>query len=1661
MVAGTNSRIFINEIHYDNDGTDAGEFIEIVAPSGTDLTGWTIVLYNGSSTTRSVYQTIDLSTASVTDDGTNSYFVVSTPGVQNGSPDGIALVDAGGAVVQFLSYEGSFTATDGPAEGLTSTDIGVSETTTSPVGQSLQLTGSGSTYGDFTWATVAAETPGAANNMQTIEGIANLVINEILADPAAGLPGDANGDGVGSTTQDEFVELVNSGNAALDLSGYTLSDGFGVRHTFADGTVLQPGEAIVVFGGGTPTGDFGGAQVVVASTNALGLNNGGDTVTIRDAGGEIAAEFAYGSNGGNDQSLVRDPDLTGEFVLHGGAAGSGGALFSPGTQTDGTAFGSVAASPGVFSIESESIFEGDTGTTELVFTVTRSGGSDGEVSVDYNTGTFVTNNATFGDDFTPQSGTLVFADGETSKTITYTINGDVEIEGDERFAVVLTNPTGGATTDPSAFQAVGTILDDDNPGAFSIGDVSVEEGDVGTTLMTFTVTRDATAGEVTVDFVSSLVSASADDFVSLPSGGTLTFADGEASRTITVEVAGDQIIEGDESVQIDLVNATGGATIADGTATGVIVDDDTPSASGLVINEILYDPSSTSGDANGDGVVNTTNDEFIEIVNTSGNPIDISGYSLSDDDGDDFVFPEGTVLAPGQAAVLFGGGTPTGDFGGALVFVDDGSIGSGLSNSGDVVELRDAAGNLVDSVGYGNAGPVSGGSDQSVTRSPDLVGEFVDHETATGSGGASYSPGTQVGGAAFDAPNPAGAISVEDAIVIEGDDGSSTLAFTVVRGGGSTGEVTLDYDVILGSGLTAADLADFSGETSGQVTLADGQTYTQIFIEVSGDTLGETDESFTLQLSNATGGADIVDATATGTILNDDPLVLEIGEIQGEAHVSPYDGLEVTTTGVVTATDTNGYYIQDPDGDGNSATSDGIFVFTGGFPSVSVGDLVEVVGTVSEFDPGGETELSVTQISRPVSETVLATGQPLPAAIVIGPNGIAPPTEIIEDDNFASYDPLTDGIDFWESLEGMRVTIENPVVVQGTNGFGELWVGASDGDGNILGTNVSEDGLFVIDSENGLLGRFNSNSQSDFNPERIQIDDGFLNDLGAQVPDAAIGDQLGDVTGIVSYGFGNYEVLPSEAIGAVTSGNNVAEVTDLAGSDLYFTVATYNVLNLDPNDADGDTDVADGRFTEIARDIGYSLGAPDVVVLQEVQDNNGSEGGDIVSASVTLQMLVDAIFEERGVQYGWIDTPLTEADNTGGEPGGNIRVAMLYRIDRVDLDPESVFTITSGGLDGARPVLGADFEFNGETITVLGAHQTAKGGSTGLFGEIQPPINNGAERRLDQNQQIANYVASVLAADPDANIVVAGDFNEFQFEEPMQVLYDDLDNLTFLLPENERYSVLFEGNAQQLDHILVSGALSDRAQIDIVHVNTIVEGGASDHDPVLARLLVAGDTPVTGGNVIGTNGNDNILGGIGADVIDGRNGDDFIEGFEGNDILRGGNGNDQLFGGDGDDDLDGGNGMDRLFGGAGNDRVDGGNADDELFGGDGEDLLFGGNGDDLLDGGAGSDILRGGNGDDVFIIDGSATGADGDFIMDLQEGDTIRLTDAGSYSLEQSGEDVLIIVGGEVVATIVQRDVAEVDATIEVEAAPAVVAPMGYVDIADDLMIVPDSAFLM
>jgi|GEM_PF-116254 len=793
-----------------------------------------------------------------------------------------------------------------------------------------------------------------------------------------------------------------------------------------------------------------------------------------------------------------------------------------------------------------------------------------------------------------------------------------------------------------------------------------------------------------------------------------------------------------------------------------------------------------------------------------------------------------------------------------------------------------------------------------------------------------------------------------------------------------------------------------------------------------------------------------------------------IYDIQGAGHVSALAGEEVRTGGIVTALESNGFYMQDPEGDGDDATSDGVFVFTNSAPTVAVGDSVEVVGDVSEFTPGGVAtgNLSTTQVSASTI-SVLSSGNELPTATILGQGGRIIPDANIDDDAFGAFEPDVDGIDFFESLEGMLVTAQDAIAISPTNGFQEVFVAVDQG---ADASGISERGTLNI-------------APDDFNPEKVQID--FDDDVlpGIVTPDMNVGDLLGDVTGVISYDFGNFQINPTVQPVVVTPGELEPEATDLIGNLDQLTVASYNVLNLDPNDADGDTDVADGRFATIADQIVSNLGSPDIIGLQEIQDGSGSTDDGVLSAFDTLSLLAEAIEAAGGPAYQAIDNTFIADNLSGGQPGANIRTAFLYNEQRVELVDDSVRSIASqdpgDAFDGARLPLVADFVFNGETVTVVNNHLSSKGGSAPILGVEQDfaerqedtTVNGSLNERREQAQAVNDFVDGLLAENAGAKIVVVGDMNEFEFVSPLAILEGTVEslsdgfeigdggeavltNLTNGIAEGERYTFNFQGNSQSLDHILTSDSLTPDAEFDIVHVNSEfaeTDERASDHDPLVARLTLlanetddfirgdddanvfngsGGDDKLTGQGaddmLFGSFGDDELFGGDGDDMLFGGAGDDELSGRADNDKLEGGDGDDDLRGGDGDDDLSGGEGDDRLLGGEGGDELFGGAGEDSLAGEENNDTLFGGDDDDALDGGAGADVLDGGAGDDVIrgrTGDDEINGGDDDDRAFGGSGEDTILGGSGDDELNgegdadeidgEAGEDLLVGADGD------------------------------------------------
>jgi predicted extracellular nuclease len=626
--------------------------------------------------------------------------------------------------------------------------------------------------------------------------------------------------------------------------------------------------------------------------------------------------------------------------------------------------------------------------------------------------------------------------------------------------------------------------------------------------------------------------------------------------------------------------------------------------------------------------------------------------------------------------------------------------------------------------------------------------------------------------------------------------------------------------------------ADFAPSESCTVTVVGAQVTDQDTIDPPDRVEGNPSWSFTTELPP--------------------PPTREIAEIQGAGHTSPLMGTAVTVTdAIVTAKRANGYYIQDPTPDADLETSDAIFVFTTSAPtSVTVGESVRVSGSVAEFRPGGSgsTNLTVTELTSPTT-TVLSSGNVLPPTTLIGAGGRVPPTEVIDDDGFANFDAFpSDGIDFYESLEAMRLQVNNPVVVGPRNSNGEIFVLADNGAG--AGVRTGRGGIIVRDLDPTPPGDYTS---GDFNPERIQLDDAVVS---GGTPNASVGDHFtGPAIGVLDFDFGNFEIHVTSALTAVSDGVTREATTAPAPREL--SVATFNVENLAGNEGQG-------KYDALATQIVNSMKSPDVISLEEIQDNNGATNDSVVDATVTLTRLRDAVAAAGGPTYDWRQiNPVDDQD--GGQPGGNIRVGFFFRSDRgvafVDRPGGGSTTpttiVNAGGTpqlsaspgrvepgdtawSASRKPLAGEFTYRGETFFLITNHFNSKGGDNPLFGRFQPPVRTTEAQRHQQATLVNAFVDQILAVDANANVVVLGDLNDFEFSETMSLVEGDVMHaLMKTLPQPERYSYVFEGNSQSLDHIVVSDSLFGAPFVyDPVHVNAEFFDQLSDHDPQVARFFV-------------------------------------------------------------------------------------------------------------------------------------------------------------------------------------------------------------------------------
>ncbi|TCU41372.1 MULTISPECIES: endonuclease/exonuclease/phosphatase family protein [Rhizobium] len=549
-----------------------------------------------------------------------------------------------------------------------------------------------------------------------------------------------------------------------------------------------------------------------------------------------------------------------------------------------------------------------------------------------------------------------------------------------------------------------------------------------------------------------------------------------------------------------------------------------------------------------------------------------------------------------------------------------------------------------------------------------------------------------------------------------------------------------------------------------------------------------------------------------------------IPEIQSAGHSSALDGRMVRFEGVVTQLRDGSFYVQDPVGDGDDMTSDGILVRRKP-AGLSTGDMVRIEGVVEE-QQGKFIEFTQTTIKDLVYKKI---GQGvLPNPVIVG-GGHLPPTETVVS-TARGFDPSRSGADFFETLEGMMIEVKSPIVVGPMKG--DIFYVVADQGKNATGMN----------SLGGITA-----TPGDANPERIRVKiDKPLLPENFQV---SLGDTFTSLKGAVTTDGGAYGIQLSEPSGYSAKAWTSTSVASPPEADVL-TIASYNVENLDtrledvtmvPSKDDIDDDVGDGKFAAIAKHIVGLLGSPDVVALQEVQDDDGGEYSDAVGGGKTLQALLDAIVVEGGPIYKTISfDPIDDAE--GGQPGANIRVAFLYNPERVAADLANARRIEDASFERTRLPLAVPFIFTGRQVMVINVHFSSKSGSDPLYGKNQPPKDATLAARTEQARAVRAFIRT-LPADANRSVLVVGDFNTLWYEEPMLLLTGGdpaMSNLALVEPPEERISYVFDGNSQSLDQVLVLLGSNQSAVLTTAHVNSVMPESkqTSDHDPKYVKLKI-------------------------------------------------------------------------------------------------------------------------------------------------------------------------------------------------------------------------------
>ncbi len=543
-----------------------------------------------------------------------------------------------------------------------------------------------------------------------------------------------------------------------------------------------------------------------------------------------------------------------------------------------------------------------------------------------------------------------------------------------------------------------------------------------------------------------------------------------------------------------------------------------------------------------------------------------------------------------------------------------------------------------------------------------------------------------------------------------------------------------------------------------------------------------------------------------------------IQDVQGTGLRSPLGDKTVRTRGVVTGATRKGFFVQDPR-PGNAAASCGLFVFKYGSKPPR-GAEVEVEGRVVDYLPNDD-ERPTTQLEASNVRVLNERGPDIEPVWLTAERVLTDPKALAQRLN---------------ALEGMVVGVEaGATFAAPSNPFGDyvlLPQGAS--------LQRTEHGGVLIDP--AMPERWLPSMRM------LAYGDAPRVNVGAELHRA--------VSGPLNFRSSAYQIVATTPV--LAQSTDVArQRTTLTGSANAVTVLTLNCFNLDPHvesaelvldaDRDIDDDLGSGRFDRLAEAIASDARCPDIVALQEIQDGDGAEITELVSAEKTLRHLVRAVERAGGPPYRYAEIP-PEAGADGGQPGGNIRNAFLFRPDRVELVPGSLrrLAVDAQEYEGSRKPLSARFRPLGSKggLEIINVHLASKRHQLGLFAPERPGYDSRLDLRVAQVERIGEHLHNLRAEGID--YYVTGDFNDFEFSATLQVLSGDHSrNLIYRVPVERRFDYNHRGLSQALMHgVVAKRQLEGRsAEYEILHRNALtgVQPGSlgekpSDHAYVLARL---------------------------------------------------------------------------------------------------------------------------------------------------------------------------------------------------------------------------------